>query len=63
MTKLIAFYFSWAIGIFLNCFLLCRNGVAVVCSIVVEDEIISDEVNWFFVSDGLLEFCRLFSVM
>ena len=33
---------------FVICFLLCRNGVAVVCSVV---------------SDGLLEFCKLFSVM
>ena len=46
------------------CFLLCRNGVAVVCSIVVVDEIISDETNhllflmknWTFVNCFLL--CR-----
>ena len=42
--KLIGFCFWVAIGILIF-FLLCRNGIAVVCSVVVADGIFSDEVN------------------
>ena len=44
---------------FVNCFLLCRNGVAVVYSVIVEDKILSDKVNQVF-SHGLLEFLNCF---
>ena len=44
----------------MNCFLLCRNGVAVVCSVVVADEIISDKNQSPFVTNGLLEFVNWF---
>ena len=46
----------------MNFFLLCRNGVAVVCSVVIGDEILSDEVNQVSFLMGYLN-CELFSVM
>ena len=41
-------------------FLLCRNGVAVVCSVVVVDEIISDEANYLLFLMGYWNFVNCF---